>query len=59
MPVFDTFGDGDDCAACERDGGLVPLLIPTAAADADEYLHSAVVDVPVVAATRFERNVMN
>ena len=57
MPVFDTFGDGDDRSGCERDGRFVPLLIPTATADADEYLHGAMVDMPVVAATRFEGDV--
>ena len=52
-------GDGDDGAGIHRDGFLAPLLIPAATADADEHLYCPVVDVPIVAATGLEGDVMH
>ena len=53
VPVLHTDGDVDHVACLESTGGLAPLLIPAAAADAQQDLAAAlgrVVDVPVVAA---------
>ncbi len=57
MPVFCTFRDVDDVSCMESDGWFAPFLIGTFTTHADKYLMSAVVDVPVIAATRFEGHV--
>ena len=57
VPVFHTFGNGDGNAWLELHGLLAPLLIPTAATHAQEHLLSAMMDVPVVAATGLECHV--
>ena len=54
MPVLCAFGDVDNVAGMETDGRFAPFLIDALAADADEDLVCAVVDVPVVAATRLK-----
>ena len=41
----------------EPNGGFAPFLIPSTAVHANEYLPSPVMNVPVVAATRFKRHV--
>ena len=41
----------------QRNGRFAPFLIPTLAADADEDLVCAVVDVPVVATSWFEGHI--
>ena len=57
MPVLCAFGDVDNVAGMETDGRFAPFLIDALAADADEDLVCAVVDVPVVAAARFEGDI--
>lgn len=57
MPVLHTLGNVDDIAGMEADGRFAPLLVDAFAADADEHLVDAVVDVPVVATARLEGDV--
>lgn len=57
VPVFDAFGNGNHRTGRQRNCGFVPFLIPAFSADTDEHLHGAVVDVPVIAAGGFERDV--
>ena len=57
MPMLHALGDGDDSAGTHLNGGLAPLLIPATAGDTDEYLHEAMVHVPVVAARGLEGDV--
>ncbi len=57
VPMLNAFGDVDDVACVETNGRFAPFLIDAFATDADEYLMCSVMDVPVVAATRFECHV--
>ena len=57
MPVFYLGRNRNDGARRHLNGFFAPFLVPTATSDADEYLHLLVVDVPVVAATRFEGDI--
>ena len=57
MPVLHALGYLNHVAGLKQARGLAPLLVPAGAADADEHLYAAVMDVPVVAATRLEGDV--
>ena len=57
VPVFDAFGDSNHRSRSKRNSGLVPFLIPTLTAHADQHLNRSVVNMPVIAATRFERHI--
>ena len=62
VPVLDLGRNLDDVTRPQALGGLAPLLVPTLAINADEHLPApcgSVVDVPVVAATRFEGHVVD
>ncbi len=49
--------DSDDGARSHLLWLFAPFLIPAATSDADQYLHLLMMDVPVVAAARFEGNI--
>ena len=51
------FRDVDDVTGMEADGWFAPFLIDAFATDTDENLVTAMMNVPVVAATWFEGNV--
>ena len=57
MPVLHLGRDGDDGAGSHWDRSLAPFLIPAATGNANQYLHLLVVDVPIVAAARFKRDI--
>ena len=57
MPVLHLGRDGDDGAGSHWDRSLAPFLIPAATSNANQYLHLLVVDVPVVTAARFKRDI--
>ena len=57
VPVLHTLGNGDDGAGHQRDGFLAPFLIPAATAHANQHLNCTVVNMPVVATTRFKADV--
>ena len=51
VPMLHALRDVHNIASLERDGRLTPFLIPPSSADADEYLASSVVDMPIVPTT--------
>ena len=54
MPVLCAFRDVDDVTSMKTDGRFAPFLIDAFTAYADENLVCSVMNVPVVATTRFE-----
>ena len=54
MPVLCTFGNVDDVTSMESDGRFAPFLIEAFTAYADKYLVCSVMNVPVIATTRFK-----
>ena len=59
MPMLYTFRNFDNSAFGEQYCRLPPLLIPTAAIYAYKHLHFAMMDVPIIAATWFKRDIDN
>ena len=62
MPVLDVSRNLDDVSGVQTLCGLALFLIPALALNADQHLAAAlacVVDVPVIAATRLKRNVVD
>ena len=57
MPVLHLGRDGDDGAGSHLNGSLAPFLIPTTTSNANQYLHLFMMNVPVITAAGFERNV--
>lgn len=57
MPMLHTFGNVDHIARLEWNGRLAPLLIPSLARHAYKHLASAMMYMPMVAASRFEGDV--
>ena len=57
MPMLHFSRDGNDGAGSHLNWSLAPFLIPTTTCDANQHLYLFVVDVPVITATRFERNI--
>ena len=58
MPVLHAFGYFDDDTGLEFDGGFIPLLVPSPAGDTDQNLNGSVMNVPIVAASGFESNIV-
>ena len=59
VPVLDLRRYVHDHARLELDGRLAPLLIPTATAYGNQNLTCAVMHVPVIAAARLERDIVD
>ena len=57
MPMLYAFGNLNDNARFQLDGGFAPFLIPASTIDTYQHLHLLVVDMPVVAAARLEGDV--
>ena len=57
MPVLHLGRNSDDGAWSHLNGSLAPFLIPAAPSNADEHLYLLVVNMPVIATTRFEGDV--
>ena len=57
MPVLNALGDSNNDTGLEFDWSLAPLLIPATAIDTDEHLHGLVMNMPVIAASRFKRDI--
>ena len=55
VPVFGFGRDGNDNTGAKLYRCLAPLLVPATAGNADEHLNSFVMNVSVVATTRFKR----
>ena len=57
MPMLDPFGNVNNVTRQQSDGRFPPLLIPASSRDTDQDLMESMMNVPVIAASRFESHV--
>ena len=57
MPMLYFCWNSNDSAGSKLLRLLAPFLIPAFTGNANQYLHLLVVDVPIVAAARFKRDI--